>query len=1017
MRFVEESEGAFSAAQLAAAERELEEQKKEWELDRLRALREEEERRMRLADDDEKPLTFGREDAQNQVNSTAAKGGSKRLVSKRLIVPSRRNLRRRGGGRRRRRARELSSESENETTSTESDSDSESQDEDVVEDSLDEESSHTESQSQGDEGEEEEGEDGEGGGGEREESDEEEEAGEGNEDERTNSRDDSERGGGFSRRKGRLAGSGSCSRNHFDLNSPRTRSRGNVQINLWTLDVSPILPGVKPNFRRQRKKFHRAKSEETFSSPSSVDVCRKRGIRVGTNAKVSGQNARIEISRMEATETDRNSTKDKRDSKKDDRNLASPSIDSNGVEKRVTDSNAERSVDDHVDSTTPVAKTQSNQMRTSESTSDGVVASQDIKKEKNDEKIKNGTNLITVCSVQVTRCSHKMLSATYKKLEPEVNRNEDAENLDVNVNTRESRSPPSTVHPDASLKCPKETTTKSKSEFGASANSLCNNLRGKLVTAASKESDKSIESPSSRSVPLLRSKTLRNESPDTADMISKSVAVSRVSIAQRNCKTNVNTDEARDKDKDAVEDKDKNNCDEVNNDAESAISSIQKTGQKLISKSENPNALPQAAEKGANETVPNAPDFLTPLAKSEFNSTEPKCKIRKVESTIQRGVTTRSSKIPSTVNHLEESNARLMNDKVDLVSEINKNSSQTKTNQGTRKSDNSQHPIAEQSRITRSTSHSWTPPPPPPPISSDEATMQNSSKLTPRRRPDTPLPRPITRSVATVNFPVRIDTLPNRVEKYMTRNSKQYQDNGLLSPPMPFRRSRSIPLMKPDSKESPMTVVVPARRRPDTPRPNISLGHNNEQVPRVTRSGSLLNSTLSAKSASLPLSSPASALRTSAKRAPSTSNESENVTSLTSPSYEKPQRTAKVVAILTLDTRNNSNKISSSQSKSSINCETKIQDKELSASRLSDSVKEPEADHEGSDSSDVKSRRLRRETKRARTVSNLLEDEDGSNDVSDEDPSQKRSRSSQISLSSSSSVATTRSEKLKGTIS
>ncbi|XP_011862218.1 PREDICTED: helicase domino-like isoform X3 [Vollenhovia emeryi] len=67
MRFVEESEGAFSAAHLAAAERELEEQKKEWELDRLRALREEEERRMRLADDDEKPLTFGREDAQNQI--------------------------------------------------------------------------------------------------------------------------------------------------------------------------------------------------------------------------------------------------------------------------------------------------------------------------------------------------------------------------------------------------------------------------------------------------------------------------------------------------------------------------------------------------------------------------------------------------------------------------------------------------------------------------------------------------------------------------------------------------------------------------------------------------------------------------------------------------------------------------------------------------------------------------------------------------------------------------------------
>ncbi|XP_051168190.1 helicase domino isoform X6 [Leptopilina boulardi] len=67
MKFIEEAEGSFSAAQLAAAERELEQQKKEWELDRLRALREEEERQMRLADDEEKPLTYGREDAENQI--------------------------------------------------------------------------------------------------------------------------------------------------------------------------------------------------------------------------------------------------------------------------------------------------------------------------------------------------------------------------------------------------------------------------------------------------------------------------------------------------------------------------------------------------------------------------------------------------------------------------------------------------------------------------------------------------------------------------------------------------------------------------------------------------------------------------------------------------------------------------------------------------------------------------------------------------------------------------------------
>lgn len=325
---------------------------------------------------------------------------------------------------------------------------------------------------------------------------------------------------------------------------------------------------------------------------------------------------------------------------------------------------------------------------------------------------------------------------------------------------------------------------------------------------------------------------------------------------------------------------------------------------------------------------------------------------------------------------------------------------------GIRRADNL---IAEQSRITRSASHSRTPPP-----SNDETMTQLSSKL--KRRSDTPLPRPITRS--TVNFPARLDTvLPSRVEKYTTRNSKQYQDNGLPNSPMPFRRSRSIPPMKPrDSKEGSMTVV--STKRPDTPRPNIPPGHNNDQVHRVTRSGLLLNSTLSMKSTSSPLSSLASAFKTNVKRIrnPSISSENENTASensgsLTSQPYEKPQRTAKVVAILTLDTRNTSSKISSSQSKSNVNCETKIQDKELF---VSDTLREQEANHEDCNSSDIKSRRLRKETKRAKTISNSLEDEDGSNDVSDEDP-QKRFRSSQISPSPSSSVTTTRSEKLKNT--
>ncbi|XP_036345598.1 helicase domino-like isoform X2 [Rhagoletis pomonella] len=42
--------------------------------------------------------------------------------------------------------------------------------------------------------------------------------------------------------------------NHVDVNSPRTRSRGAVKINLWTLDVSPVLPDVRSGATRMSKK-------------------------------------------------------------------------------------------------------------------------------------------------------------------------------------------------------------------------------------------------------------------------------------------------------------------------------------------------------------------------------------------------------------------------------------------------------------------------------------------------------------------------------------------------------------------------------------------------------------------------------------------------------------------------------------------------------------------------------------------------------------------------------------------
>lgn len=998
MKFVEESEDAFSAAQLAAAERELEQQKKEWELDRLRALREEEERRMRLADDDEKPLTFGREDAQNQVNSAIAKSGSKRLINKKLAISNRRGLRRRRG--RSRGARELLVKSETESTSTESDSESESQEEDVVEDSLDEESSHTESQSQGDEGEEEEGD---GGGEENNEKDEEKEASEENEDGRANNGDNSERGGDFSRRRSRLVGSGSFNRNHFDLNSPRTRSRGNVHINLWTLDVSPILPSIK------RRRFHRAKSEETLPSPTSVDSCSKRNVRINANKLSVGSNQNVKSET--AGTVNRNTSKDDRDS-------ISVFIDSNGVEQCVDNTNIERSVD-HLNST-PITKTQTGQTKTLELDLDKKDKSvkderidKSVKEEKND-KITNYANRITICSVQVTRCPPKIVSAIYRKSELEINRNEDAENLDVNVSTRDSRSPSSTAQSDTSLKRSKETTAKSKSEFGMSANSLCNNTRSKLISAVSKESENSVESSnrrnvessSNRSFPVLRSKTLRNGSPDTTDKLSKQITMSRVSVAvQRNPKNpSVNTDDIHCI---VVEDKDKDGR-ENDEDIDTMTFSTRKNASlKLNSKNDmrENSELDFLSEGKTSESTLDACDSSAFLTKDEAISNEPKCKMRKVEVANTRSIITRSSKIPSNINnHSEESNT-MLSDKIDLVLETD-SSSQVKTSQGTRRIDNPQH--LEQSRITRSTtSYSSTPSSP---LVDDETTTQILSKSMPKRRPDTPLPRPITRSTATASSPTRIDgALPNRGEKNAMRNSKQYQDNGVLSPHQ-FRRSRSIPPMKsdPNSKETP---VVASAKRSDVPRQNVPMNSNNEHVSRITRSGLVLNSISSIKSPSSSSSVPV--LRTSVKRTSLTSNENEN-TDIAS-SFEKPQRTAKVVAILTLDTRNNhtSNKtVASIQSKSASN-ETKMHDKEALVSRLSDSLsREQEADRESCDlvMADSKSKRLRREAKRSRHVACT---ENGSNDDTDEEPQQKRScRSSQLSPSPSPSIMT-RSEKLK----
>ncbi|XP_017779332.1 PREDICTED: helicase domino isoform X2 [Nicrophorus vespilloides] len=67
MRFIEETEAAWSAEQLAAAEREIEDQKREWEENRIAAMKEEELRRARELEEESELLTFPREDATNQI--------------------------------------------------------------------------------------------------------------------------------------------------------------------------------------------------------------------------------------------------------------------------------------------------------------------------------------------------------------------------------------------------------------------------------------------------------------------------------------------------------------------------------------------------------------------------------------------------------------------------------------------------------------------------------------------------------------------------------------------------------------------------------------------------------------------------------------------------------------------------------------------------------------------------------------------------------------------------------------
>ncbi|XP_034182155.2 domino helicase isoform X2 [Osmia lignaria lignaria] len=958
MKFVEESEGAFSAAQLAAAERELEQQKKEWELDRLRALREEEERRMRLADDDEKPLTFGREDAQNQVNSAS---NSKKLVSKKPV--RRRNSRKNN---------KTTQESESETETT-TESESESQ-EDVVEDSLDEESSHTESQSQGDEDEEEE--------------------------EEANDQNDSEKGG-YPKRKNRS--NKSFSQNHFDLNSPRTRSRGNVKINLWTLDVSPILPGIKPkcrgrasNLRKQRELEMRMKAEESFVLPLPP---------VSSPKKLNNTNASNKFDEEQSTDLNCiNNESNKTSPVKETR-------DSVGNYKTITNHYTNSTSSSTIKFTKTVTTDESNSITCLDSvesethfrscnspdTSERFQASESDVKDDSSEV----TQDLTDTSGSSTRSTHK-LTVPCSNSEEDMNSNDDSENSDVNMDSQSGGNSNSSAELSGTLKTISDSKSLSNSitleineEINISENSLTAPVKNKMILQDTKETSKECVTENSSKSPVIDTSSLVDETNDQLNaepsvpgaesktLESKTVE-SQNEISEkesRRLNNRIETKESIDVEPTVTSKKETDRSDsnlDVKNESvnDNIINSVieRNSSQEFSNKDEKCTKLEEPArnrneEKAQPTTSDNTDNNSTSdIPKSNNSSesesyTESKHKFRKPDP-ISYGITTRSAKLNQSVESSESKHSESQSNSSD--------SSDTKQNEPSnstvhRKEINkvapirrpdTPRPMAEPSRVTRSSAgRSLTPPPP--------RNSHSPTKTIQRRRPDTPLPeclksspRPATRSMTSVNSPVRNEEQnTSSYEKPTTRSSK-IMDNGFLNPAL-FRRSRSIPSMKPtsDSKDSTVSTrskrisdsacvnTSTVKRRPDTPVPTF------EQMSRVTRSG--LNFTLNSGKSSGNNSSSGRGSKHARKSDSSSDSKSHEDESSTSEKMEtsstdsngndvpsdsmtkqeesklpplndtneKPQRTAKVVAILTLDTRSNHiGKASGSVHSKSSNC-------------------------------------------------------------------------------------------------
>lgn len=204
MKFLESSDDGWAAeAERMAAE--IEQQKKEWELERLQALKEEEERMAHNSD--EEILTYSSADAHNQVNIKKKKVGGKGQVKASSGGT-------RKGGQSTKTQPTFDDESD-EYSLTESDTSFTDSEDENISDSGDSVNSSEETF------------------------------------------DTTQK-----KMKGRRQTDGQdtileddphsvsppskVAFNKVSEDSPRTRSRGRVKINLWTLDVNPVLPGERP---------------------------------------------------------------------------------------------------------------------------------------------------------------------------------------------------------------------------------------------------------------------------------------------------------------------------------------------------------------------------------------------------------------------------------------------------------------------------------------------------------------------------------------------------------------------------------------------------------------------------------------------------------------------------------------------------------------------------------------------------------------------------------------------------